>query len=116
MTPAEQTTSMSRRTFLRASAHGLGMTALASLLQQDHAAAGVLSSDHTARAKRVIYLFQSGGPSQCDLFDPKPELEKHRGRELPSTVRNSQRITTMTSKQDALLVLHLHQGDIQDTQ
>ena len=104
MTPAEQTTSMSRRTFLRASAHGLGMTALASLLQQDHAAAGVLSSDHTARAKRVIYLFQSGGPSQCDLFDPKPELEKQRGRELPSTVRNSQRITTMTSKQDALLV------------
>jgi hypothetical protein len=53
----------------------------------------------------VIYLFMSGGPSQMDLFDPKPNLEKERGKELPKSVRGDQRITTMTSKQKSLPVL-----------
>src|SRR5262245_16395319 len=56
------------------------------------------------KAKRVIYLFQSGAPSQMDLFDYKPAIENQRGRELPSSVRMGQRITTMTSGQKSLPV------------
>ncbi len=51
------------------------------------------------KAKRIIYLFQSGAPSQMDLFDPKPELEKRRGEDLPDSIRQGQRLTTMTSGQ-----------------
>ena len=51
------------------------------------------------KAKRVIYLFQSGAPSQLDLFDYKPALEKRRAIELPDSIRMGQRITTMTSGQ-----------------
>jgi len=96
---------LNRRTFLRTSAHGLGATALATLLM-DEAAGGTPFSrtQHAASAKRIIYLFQSGGPSQMDLFDPKPDLERRRGDELPDSVRGDQRITTMTSKQDSLPV------------
>ena len=90
-------TSLRRRAFLQASAHGFGGIALASMLD-----AGEYHLP--ARAKRVIYLFQSGGPSQADLFDPKPGLEKHRGQELPDSVRGTQRITTMTSRQEKLPV------------
>src|SRR5262249_49085974 len=57
-----------------------------------------------AKAKRVIYLFQSGAPSQMDLFDHKPALKDKRGIELPSGVRMGQRITTMTSGQKSLPV------------
>src|SRR5579885_102949 len=57
-----------------------------------------------ARAKRVIYLFQSGAPSQMDLFDYKPALTDRRGHELPHAVRRGQRITTMTSGQKSLPV------------
>jgi hypothetical protein len=56
------------------------------------------------RAKRVIYLFQSGAPSQMDLFDGKPEIRGKRGIELPDSVRMGQRITTMTSGQKSLPV------------
>ncbi|MBY0374916.1 MAG: DUF1501 domain-containing protein, partial [Bryobacteraceae bacterium] len=52
-----------------------------------------------ARAKRVIYLFQSGGPSQVDLFDHKPALARMRARELPESVRQGQRLTAMTATQ-----------------
>ena len=52
-------------------------------------------------AKRVIYLFQSGAPSQLDLFDPKPKLESLRAQELPDSVRRGQRLTGMTSKQES---------------
>lgn len=55
-----------------------------------------------ARAKRVIYLFQSGGPSQIDLFDPKPKLRELHGSELPDSVRQGQRLTEMTHKQASL--------------
>ncbi len=47
----------------------------------------------------MIYLFQSGAPSQIDLFDYKPQLEKYRGQDLPASVRNGQRLTGMTSGQ-----------------
>ncbi len=95
---------MLRRHFLQTASLGLGTAALASLLQADQAAAegipGVLTKTHfPARAKRVIYLFMSGGPSHIDLFDYKPALRKHHGEELPATVRMGQRITGMTSGQ-----------------
>jgi hypothetical protein len=51
------------------------------------------------KAKRVIYLFQSGAPSQMDLCDPKPEMAKRRGEDLPESIRQGQRLTTMTSGQ-----------------
>jgi hypothetical protein len=54
---------------------------------------------HPAKAKRIIYLFQSGAPSQMDLFDPKPDLENRRGEDLPESIRQGQRLTTMTSGQ-----------------
>ena len=55
---------------------------------------------HPAKIKRVIYLFQSGGPSQLELFDYKPMLNKRRGEDLPESIRNGQRLTGMTSGQD----------------
>ena len=61
---------------------------------------GVLKALHFApKAKRVIYLFMSGGPSHIDLFDYKPKLRELHGTELPATVRMGQRITGMTSGQ-----------------
>jgi hypothetical protein len=57
-----------------------------------------------AKARRVIYLFQSGGPSQLDLFDYKPELARRYDAELPESIRRGQRITTMTSGQKKLPV------------
>jgi hypothetical protein len=100
---------MNRRIFLKRSA-GLGLTALFTLLGGDALAqdfssqrkriGGIPGVPHFApKAKRVIYLFQSGAPSQMDLFDPKPELEKRRGEDLPSSIRNGQRLTGMTSGQ-----------------
>ncbi len=98
-----------RRHFLARSAHGLGAVALASLLNSDLLAApddsvarrrGVLDETHfRPRAKRVICLFMHGGPSQMELFDYKPMLEKMHGKELPASVRGDQRLTGMTSKQ-----------------
>jgi hypothetical protein len=107
--------SLTRRAFLR-STTGLGGVALASLLDpsllQSASAApvggpaqvpGALKVlHHPARAKRVIYLFQSGAPSHLDLFDPKPLLQKMTGEELPPSVRKGQRITGMTAGQAVL--------------
>ncbi|MFP6874059.1 MAG: DUF1501 domain-containing protein [Verrucomicrobiales bacterium] len=96
---------LNRRTFLKTSAHGYGAAALGSLLCQDVTGKPLFAQGtHQAKAKRVISLFQSGGPSQMDLFDPKPQIEKERGKELPDSVRGKQRITTMTSKQKTLPV------------
>ncbi len=99
---------INRRTFLRRSGGGLGLAALASLLNEDAhgmstgltSTGGIPGLPHFApKAKRVIYLFQSGAPSQMDLFDYKPNLSKLRGTELPDSVRNGQRLTGMTSGQ-----------------
>ena len=95
-----------RREFLRTSANGFGLAALGSMLGNE-AMGGVPFLDkphHRPKAKRVIYLFQSGGPSQMDLFDPKPVLEERHGEELPESIRMGQRITGMTSGQKTLPV------------
>lgn len=94
---------LNRRIFLKNGAAALSATALASMLPyQDGLASGGLAQEFPnfpAKAKRVIYLFQSGAPSQMDLFDPKPMMEKQRGKDLPQSVRNGQRLTTMSSGQ-----------------
>lgn len=103
-----------RREFLRTTTKGLGAAALGSLLFPDllvgqstvSAASGLpvnggalKTFHHTPKAKRVIYLFQSGGPSQIELFDYKPELIKRWGEEIPDSVRGDQRITGMLAAQ-----------------
>ncbi|MBL8215232.1 MAG: DUF1501 domain-containing protein [Bryobacterales bacterium] len=92
---------ISRRNFFKRSGISLGTTALAGLLARDgFAAEGLPGLPHFApKAKRVIYLFQSGGPSQLELFDPKPALEKFRGQDLPDSIRRGQRLTGMTAHQ-----------------
>ena len=93
-----------RRSFLQASGHGFGAMALGSLLFDEEGKAATVVPENP-RVRRVISLFMSGGPSQMDLLDPKPGLEKERGKELPKSVRGEQRITTMTSVQKSLPVL-----------
>jgi hypothetical protein len=92
---------LERRQFLGHSATGIGTAALASLLNPELRAD---SSESEPRAKRVIYLFMHGGPSQMDLFDEKPQLSKLQGTELPASVRMNQRLTGMTSKQKSFPV------------
>jgi hypothetical protein len=95
-----------RRQFFGRSASGVGIAALASLFQRSGIAGGGLPGmpQFPPTAKRVIFLHQSGGPSQLDLFDYKPELLKHRGLDLPDSIRKGQRITGMTSGQSTLPV------------
>lgn len=97
------TAQMNRREFLtRASLAGMGVAALATLLPQS-----VLADENplpilphfAPKAKRIIYLFQSGGPSQLELFDNKPQLKQMFGQELPASIRGTQRLTGMTSNQ-----------------
>ena len=89
---------VTRRTFLQRAAGGIGLAALGSLFGGRSEAAPAFPN-FAPKAKRIIYLFQSGAPSQMDLFDPKPELEKRRGEDLPASIRQGQRLTTMTSGQ-----------------
>ena len=95
---------LNRRNFLSGTGYGLGATALGSLLAQAGHLPGSRGFHHAARAKRVILLFQAGGPSQMDLWDYKPELEDQRGILLPDSIRRGQRITTMTQRQGRLQV------------
>src|SRR5947209_4530141 len=92
----------SRRDFLLRSA--AGTAALAGLLARDG-----LAAEHKphfpAKAKRVIFLFQSGGPSHLELFDRKPMLARYHGQELPDSVRMGQRLTGMTSGQKSFPVI-----------
>ena len=116
-----------RREFLRTTSRGLGSLALGSLLMPDlfgassnsakgpsrsgaitpptMASTGKAAANsglhHVPRAKRVIYLFQSGGPSQFELFDYKPELIKHWGEEIPDSVRGGQRVSGMLAAQSS---------------
>jgi hypothetical protein len=105
MTETEQIAAqMNRREFLRGSVLGLGAAALGSLLNPLNAFAAddpkPLRVPHFApKAKRVIYLFQSGAPSQLELFDYKPKLREMFGQELPASVRGNQRLTGMSSGQ-----------------
>jgi hypothetical protein len=106
----EQFQLLTRRQFFGQTAFGLGSIALASLLDSD-----LFAADHgsrrtgegvngfpnfTPKATRVISLFQSGAPSQMDLFDHKPLLNRLQGTELPDSVRMGQRLTGMTARQD----------------
>ena len=103
---------LNRRNFLSKTSIGIGTAALSSLLgmkffrQSEHGIIsptndgikGILKDFHFApKAKRVIYLFQSGGPSQYELFDYKPLLNERRGEDLPASIRDGQRLTGMTS-------------------
>lgn len=94
--------SFSRRHFFEKGTHGLGSAALASLLTQT--TVGESSPGLKPKAKRVIYLFQSGGPSQIDLFDHKPQLAKFHGKNVPESIFNGQRKTGMTAGQTAFPV------------
>ncbi len=93
---------LNRHAFLR-SAGGLGAAAVSSLLMPESAAAESLmlpGLPHVVpKARRIIYLFQSGAPSQMDLFDPKPDMRQRLGEDLPESIRKGQRLTTMTSGQ-----------------
>ena len=86
----------------------LGMAALTSLLKRDARAAqpGQPGMPHFApKAKRVIYLLQSGGPSQIELFDHKPRLVEFQGKDLPESIRNGQRLTGMSASQSSFPVV-----------
>lgn len=100
---------ITRRHFFHRTAVGLGAAALGSLLNpglfattanEPRKPTGLPGFPHfTPKAKRIIYLFMAGGPSQIDLFDYKPSLDKLHAQELPDSIRRGQRITTMTSGQ-----------------
>ncbi len=102
-----------RREFLQKTTRGLGAMAMGSLMIPDMLNAapagvpgigtnGILKAlHHTPKAKRVIYLFQYGGPSQIELFDYKPILQKRHGEEIPDSVRGNQRITGMLAAQSS---------------
>src|ERR1043166_1928445 len=103
---------MNRRDLFGRFGFGLGGAALFGLLNRELAAApasaanpfrGILDHPHfPPKAKRVIYLFMSGGPSQHDLFDYKPMLNQMNGQDLPASVRMGQRLTGMSANQATL--------------
>ena len=96
---------MTRRHFFGKSALGLGTVALSNLLAKDRVG-GLSGIPHFApKAKRVIYLFQSGGPSQMELFDYKPGLVKFANQNLPESIRNGQRLTGMSASQASFPVV-----------
>lgn len=97
---------MTRRALFSRGATGLGLSALSALAaDRDPKTQGLAGLPHfAAKAKRVIFLHQSGGPAQQDLFDHKPQLVARRGIDLPDSVRMGQRITGMTSGQSTLPV------------
>src|ERR1700680_4922473 len=96
---------LTRRHFFSRSSAGVGIAALASLMSRDLSAADQIGQSNPGlpdlphfppRAKRVIYLFQSGAPSQMELFDYKPKLANLRSSELPDCIRQGQRLSGMT--------------------
>ncbi len=100
---------LNRRLLLQGSASSIGVAALSSLLARDAAAVRSgpkFGAPHFApRAKRVVYLFQSGGPSHLELLDYKPKLKDFHGSELPDSIRRGQRLTGMTSGQKSFPVI-----------
>jgi len=116
---SEEQLKLTRRHFFGRYGLGLGTAALVTLLAENGFANTLLQQPtekgdkeeglpglphHTRKAKRVIYLFQAGGPAQLDLFDYKPGLEKLRAQNLPDSVRMGQRLTGMTAYQSSLPV------------
>ncbi len=107
---------MDRREFLTKTSLGLGAMAFGSLLGMDKAFAsspnnpisgpnGIPGLPHfVPKAKRIVYLFQSGGPSQLETYDYKPKLQQLHGQQLPDSVRKGQRLTGMSADQTSLPV------------
>jgi len=81
---------------------GLGSLALADLVSGEQASRRALPAAPPAKAKRIIFLFQAGGPSQIDLYDWKPRLKVDSGKELPGSIRMGQRLTAMSGNQASL--------------
>lgn len=111
MNPYEVSQQINRRRFLGKGSMALGAAAAASLglpgawgasSASAPSSAPTLGSHFAGKAKRVIYLFQSGAPSQFETFDYKPTLAGMHGQELPGSVRMGQRLTTMSSGQSSL--------------
>jgi hypothetical protein len=102
----EHSLNLNRRKFLSKLSLGIGSIALGSLLipdlfsgksEEDMMVTGL--PQFAPKAKRIIYLFQNGAPSQLDLFDYKPKLQKMFGQDLPASIRQGQRLTGMTADQ-----------------
>ncbi|HIF31389.1 MAG TPA: DUF1501 domain-containing protein [Planctomycetes bacterium] len=93
---------LTRRRLLGMAGSAVSAAAIGQLF--GNASAAELGVHHSATAKRVIYLFQSGAPSQIDLFDPKPELQRIQGDDLPNSIRKGQRLTGMTKDQSTFPV------------
>ena len=92
----------SRRAFLQNTGMGLGAAAFASLVPQS-TMGGPTGVHFPAKAKRIIFLFMAGAPSQVDLFDRKPDLERLFNTELPKSVSQGQRVTAMTRGKQQLV-------------
>src|SRR5687768_4337528 len=104
---------INRRQFFGRSAVGIGTAALASLLHKDLLGADVTRTssgplagfpNFAPKAKRVIYVMQSGGPPHIDMFDYKPGLKDYRGKDLPPSVQMGQRLSTMTQGQKQVVL------------
>ena len=93
---------LSRRNALQSFGMGLGSLALADLVSGEQAPKTPQPKTPPAKAKRVIFLFQAGGPSQIDLYDWKPQLKADSGKELPASIRMGQRPTAMSGNQASL--------------
>lgn len=116
----ESNRQLNRRNFLKHTSLGLGALTLGGLLSGNnallgtpslHPAAAPLSSgglsgfpNFPAKVKRIVYLFQSGGPSQLDMWDYKPELAKYHGQDVPKSIMGKQRLTGMSAGQSSLPV------------
>jgi Protein of unknown function (DUF1501) len=109
--PIEDLQRVSRRHFFGASAAGIGSVALASMLGEslcrsakaaNASVSAVSPLQFPSRIKRVIYLFQAGGPAQQDLFDYKPRLNEQNGQQLPDHIRGDQRLTGMSAQQASI--------------
>jgi len=103
---------INRRHFFKQGAGTVGVAALASLLNESSVSAAPAQQaggmHHAPKAKRIIYLFQSGGPAQQDLFDHKPLLNEMNGQEIPPEVRGQQRLTGMSVNQSSLPLAGSH--------
>lgn len=110
MTGCKNYNDFTRREFLSRTTLGLGVMSLAGLLNplsaRNSPPLEMRRSHFPAKVKRIIYLFQSGAPSQIDLFDYKPGLAKLHGQNLPDSVRGGQRLTGMSAGQNVLPVVH----------
>lgn len=107
MSPEQEFAAVSRREMLLRSGIGFGAAALTVVEAEQRAACAQGApafKTNPVRAKRAIYLFMSGAPSQLDLWDPKPTLAQRFNEELPTSVRGDQRLTTMTSDQSRLAI------------